>query len=246
MIVHNSMNQDRCEILGVGISRLGMDGVLAACKAVPGGYVCFANVHSVTESGDNHALMNTLNGAFLSVADGLPLVWVSRLMGRRIASRVCGPDFMARMLADTRGETHGFIGGRPGQAEIIAERFGVRCISYVTPLRPFGVNSAVEDWWNFLVKCPGGNPPKYIWVGLGAPKQELWMNAVSVGAAETLFFGVGAAFDFLSGTKERAPAWMQKSGLEWFYRLTREPGRLWKRYLETNSKFVWRLLTGRG
>ena len=235
----------KVKLLGVDISRLGMLETLEACKAMiksdQGGYVCFANVHTVTESAENHALQNALNQATLSVADGLPLVWASRVKKQPIGSRVCGPDFMRMALKELRDEVHGFIGGAPGSAKTIADRFGIKAIFYNSPVRPFSEQNAVEDWKTFLELCPGGVPPSIVWIGLGAPKQELWMSTVTKMAPKTLFFGVGAAFDFLSGRKNRAPLWMQKTGLEWFYRFSQEPGRLWKRYLATNSRFLLHL-----
>ena len=134
--------------------------------------------------------------------------------------------------------TYGFIGGAPGQAEELARQFGVKANCYSPPVRPFSAENANEDSRNFLALCSGGQIPSVVWVGLGAPKQELWMQAVSPLATATLFFGIGAAFDFLTGSKSRAPLWMQKNGLEWLYRLSREPGRLGGRYLVTNSLFT--------
>jgi N-acetylglucosaminyldiphosphoundecaprenol N-acetyl-beta-D-mannosaminyltransferase len=231
-------------ILDIPISRLDLPSTLAFCREQArqgrGGYVCFANVHTVTESGWNSGLREALLGATMNAADGVPLVWVSRLWGRPIASRVCGPDFITEFLTQNRDMVHGFVGGRPGQAEAIAEKFNVKGVFYAPPMRPFTSANAAEDWQK-LLKLSGDRAPAVVWVGLGAPKQEQWMHAVARLAPATLFFGVGAAFDFYSGTKKRAPQWMQNLGLEWFYRLTQEPRRLWKRYLGTNSRFVLRV-----
>jgi N-acetylglucosaminyldiphosphoundecaprenol N-acetyl-beta-D-mannosaminyltransferase len=109
-------------------------------------------------------------------------------------------------------------------------------------MRPFSPEAAREDWQE-LVRRNGSQPlPHVVWVGLGAPKQELWMNSLSAAVPEVLFMGVGAAFDFLTETKKRAPQWMQKTGLEWLYRLIQEPKRLWRRYFQTNSRFVFLVL----
>lgn len=228
-------------VLGVAISRLGFEEALEACARRldrgEGGYVCFANVHSVTESTTSSDLRAALNEAALSVADGMPLVWVSKMRGEPIRSRVCGPDFMTAFLERHSDITHGFLGGARGRAEALATRFKVESICYSPPMRPFSPENVLEDWKAF-VKLSQGNTPHVVWVGLGAPKQELWMREASKLAPSTLFFGVGAAFDFLTGHKSRAPLWMQKSGLEWAFRLGQEPGRLWKRYAVTNSKFI--------
>jgi N-acetylglucosaminyldiphosphoundecaprenol N-acetyl-beta-D-mannosaminyltransferase len=235
------MDRPTTQILGVPISTLGMERTLEFCAAQAkrrgGGYVCFANVHSVTESQSEPTLKSVFSRALLSVADGLPLVWVSRLRGPKIESRVCGPDFMKFFLERHRELSVGFIGGGTGQAERLAKRFGLTAPCLSPPMRPYSAAAAQEDWRNFLALNPNG-PPQVVWVGLGAPKQELWMSTVSALAPETLFFGVGAAFDFLTGQKRRAPVWMQKSGLEWFFRLVQEPRRLWKRYFSTNGRFV--------
>jgi N-acetylglucosaminyldiphosphoundecaprenol N-acetyl-beta-D-mannosaminyltransferase len=234
-------------ILGIPISTLGMDSALALCatqaERKQGGYVCFANVHTVTESQSNPLLRNALARAFLSVADGLPLVWVSRwLKNRPIESRVCGPDFMRIFLERYRGIRSGFIGGSPGLAEKLATRFELDAPCVSPPMRPFSPESAWEDWQE-LVRKNGSKPlPQVVWVGLGAPKQELWMQSLSAAVPGVVFLGVGAAFDFLTNAKKRAPAWMQRTGLEWFYRLIQEPRRLAKRYFSTNLSFIFFVL----
>jgi N-acetylglucosaminyldiphosphoundecaprenol N-acetyl-beta-D-mannosaminyltransferase len=235
------------DILGVQVSRLGFEEAQKACldrlAQKRGGYVCFANVHTVTESLDSADLRGALNGSFLSVADGVPLVWVSKLYHAPIGSRVCGPDFMTEFLSTHRHFRHAFVGGKSGVADQLIQRFNLsQAISYCPPFRPYSQANALEDW-NEVLKRSGGNAPDCVWVGLGAPKQELWMRAVQSVAPSTLFFGVGAAFDFLTGGVARAPVWMQQSGLEWFYRLLKEPKRLWKRYLSTNPRFVMRVLS---
>lgn len=236
------MESPTTPILGVPISTFGMDRAVDFCAAQArsggGGYVCFANVHTVTESQNDPVLKRVLSRALLAVADGLPLVWSSRLRGPKIESRVCGPDFMTLFLERVRDVPTGFIGGAPGQAERLAERFGRDATCFSPPMRPFSAVKAREDWAEFIRRNGDRPVPKAIWVGLGAPKQELWMEAVSETAPDVLFFGVGAAFDFLTGSKKRAPVWMQKSGLEWFFRLVQEPRRLWRRYFVTNSRYL--------
>jgi N-acetylglucosaminyldiphosphoundecaprenol N-acetyl-beta-D-mannosaminyltransferase len=149
---------------------------------------------------------------------------------------------MAHYLSSHAEYPHGFIGGKEGQALSLEQRFGIRSISYVTPHRPFSAENARHDWEEFLKRCPERRPPPVVWVCLGAPKQELWMKEIAALAPGVLFFGVGAAFDFLTGAKSRAPRWMQKSGMEWLHRLLQEPGRLAKRYLFSNALFAWLLL----
>lgn len=239
---------DTVNILGVGVSRLGFDATLAACEsridAGLGGSVIFANVHSVTESLDNPLLRRAMNEAYLVVADGLPLVWTSRLHKEPIGSRVCGPDVMTALLTRRRTERHGFLGGLPGQAQAIATRFGVTPVVHCPPFRPFAPAHVEEDVAAFI-DASGAEAPRILWVGLGAPKQEQWMREAARLLPHTLLFGVGAAFDFLSGAKPRAPLWMQQVGLEWAFRLASEPRRLAGRYARTNTRFAWRVLTER-
>jgi N-acetylglucosaminyldiphosphoundecaprenol N-acetyl-beta-D-mannosaminyltransferase len=146
---------------------------------------------------------------------------------------------MKEFLLKTLDQSHGFVGGAPGQAEEIAAMFGVKGVFYSPPYRSFSSENAVDDWNRFLDLCPNRVPPSCVWVGLGAPKQEFWMQTISPLAPATLFFGVGAAFDFLSGSIKRAPKWMRDSGFEWLYRASQEPKRLFIRYLITNTKFLY-------
>lgn len=236
---------DRVSILGSQISRLGFEDALNACDLKlaqnTGGYVCFANVHNVTEGLFNTEVQNAINQSFLSVADGVPLVWASLLKNRPVNSRVCGPDFMNSFVMRHVSVPQGFIGGVPGVAQALAKKYSLSdAICYSPPLRDYSEANVREDLENFIKLCPKGLP-QIIWVGLGAPKQELWIHTASKIHPHILFFGVGAAFDFLTEKKRRAPLWMQKSGLEWLFRLSQEPGRLWKRYFVTNSLFILKL-----
>jgi len=245
--VKNTTNESST-VLGLPLYRLGMNTALQTCTKIlssdRGGYACFVNVHSLTESRDNPKTRIALEESTYAFPDGVPLVWVSSLKGEKIVERVCGPDFMSALLSAHPGEHFGFIGGKVGQAERIAERFGIRSISYSPPHRPFGEESALEDWEGFKKTClrAGQDTPKCVWVCLGAPKQELWMQTVSAISPKTFFFGVGAAIDFLAGEKRRAPRWMQTLGLEWFFRLIQEPRRLGPRYFSTNSRFILAVL----
>ncbi len=203
-----------------------------------GGYACFVNVHTLTESTTNESLRAALEHATFCFPDGMPLVWLMRLKGSSIGGRISGPDFTREFATAQRARSQGLVGGAPGRAEELASALGITACVYSPPMRDFSVENALEDWKAFLQHCPGGKAPSIVWVGLGAPKQEVWMQAVSRHAPETFFFGVGAAFDFLAGHVRRAPAWMRNNGLEWVHRLSQDPRRLWKRYLRTNAKFA--------
>jgi N-acetylglucosaminyldiphosphoundecaprenol N-acetyl-beta-D-mannosaminyltransferase len=224
------------------VSRLGLAGALAACDdrlaRGAGGSACFVNVHTLTEASSDVTLREALRAASFRFADGLPLVWLARAKRAPIATRVCGPDFMDAMLRRHRARVHGLIGGSPQATTAVTERYGIQAITHSPPMRPFSEVHALEDWQAFVARCPGGAPPRLVWVGLGAPKQERWMAAVSRAAPDVMFFGVGAAFDFLAGHKPRAPRVLQRLGLEWTHRLASEPRRLWKRYLVANTRFA--------
>ena len=207
-----------------------------------GGYLCFVNVHLLIEAKNSPAVLTALSEALVPAPDGMPLVWLAKQLGTPVGSRVCGPDLTQKLLEATHQDyAHGFIGGAPGVADRVAQIMNVKtAITYSPPFRPFSQENAQEDWREFLKLCPDQKAPPLVWIGLGAPKQELWAAEISHLAPETLFFAIGAAFDFLSGEIQRAPRSFQKLGLEWAWRLSQNPGRLGKRYLKTNSEFLAR------
>jgi N-acetylglucosaminyldiphosphoundecaprenol N-acetyl-beta-D-mannosaminyltransferase len=208
------------------------------------GYVCAANVHMVVTARVNNQLKKVLNDASIVIPDGLPLVWVSKLKGFKDARRVTGTDLALKICeaAEAAGISVSFYGGSKitidSLRSFIIERFPLlKVASYesppMLPERP-KVNPELVD----RIKSSGA---QIVFVGLGCPKQEFWMAAYSPHLPAVLI-GVGAAFDFIAGTIKRAPVWMQKSGLEWLYRLLQEPLRLWKRYVFTNTLFVLMVL----
>lgn len=226
----------------LALSRLGLVGALAACEARVahgvGGSACFVNVHTLTEARRDAGLRAALRAASFLFADGLPLVWLARAKRAPIATRVCGPDFMDAMLRRGAAQVHGLIGASPAVTGAVAARYGIQAIAHSPPVRPFAEAHALEDWRAFVDRCPDRRPPRVVWVGLGAPKQERWIATVRAVAPEVMLFGVGAAFDFLAGTKPRAPRVVQRLGLEWAHRLASEPARLWRRYLIQNARFA--------
>jgi len=204
-------------------------------------FVCIANVHMVVTAKLNELLRSAMEAAAIVTSDGMPLVWELRRQGFKDAGRVSGPDLMMELCERAQGEGLPiyFYGGSPSVVEImkgkLVERFPDLTVAGIEspPMLPDvpEVDQMVVD----KIKDSGA---KIVFVGLGCPKQELWMHAYSQHIPAVLI-GVGAAFDFFAGTVKRAPLWMQKYGLEWFYRLCSEPRRLWKRYLVTNSLFIW-------
>jgi len=201
--------------------------------------VCLANVHMAVETSRSDLFRSAVNAADLVLADGRPLVWAARLAGIA-AEQSRGTDFMLALcqLAQVRGFSIGLLGGREAVltrlTERLRERFPTLKIAYAySP--PFRSLSAEED--AAIIAGIRAAAPDFLFVGLGCPRQELWMagHRARIGS---VMLGVGAAFDFIAGEIRQAPRWMQRGGLEWFYRLIREPRRLIGRYASTNSRFL--------
>jgi N-acetylglucosaminyldiphosphoundecaprenol N-acetyl-beta-D-mannosaminyltransferase len=235
----------RVNVLGVGISVLNLksalDAIAAAVRERCPGYICVTGVHGVMEAQDDGAFKKILNAAFLCTPDGMPMVWAGKLAGHREMSRVYGPDLMLDVCAwsETSGAKHFFYGGADGVAELLAQKLKVRfpkleVAGTFTP--PFRALNADEE--KKLAEQVRAAQPDILWVGLSTPKQEKFMADYLPKLDATVMIGVGAAFDFHSGRVKQAPRWMQRSGLEWLYRLGSEPRRLAKRYFRNNPLFV--------
>jgi N-acetylglucosaminyldiphosphoundecaprenol N-acetyl-beta-D-mannosaminyltransferase len=219
--------------------------VLAAAKARQGGLVCVANVDMLTRARRTPRLHALMRRATAVVTDGVPLVWaLRRLQGRREAVRVYGPGLVLSLCASAEQQGVGvyFYGGMPEEAALLHQallaRFPRLRIDGIVapPLLPAepGFDAAVVE----RINASGAG---LLFVGLGCPKQEFWMAAQQP-HLRPVSLGVGLAFALIAGTKSQAPAWMRDAGLEWFYRLCQEPGRLWKRYLLGNTQFLWLVL----
>jgi N-acetylglucosaminyldiphosphoundecaprenol N-acetyl-beta-D-mannosaminyltransferase len=239
----------RINVLGVGLSVLNLKTALAAiADAVRNrrkGYICVTGVHGVMEAQAAAAFKKILNAAFLCTPDGMPMVWAGKLNGHREMSRVYGPDLMLDVCAwsETSGAKHFFYGGADGVAELLAQKLKVKfpklqVVGTFTP--PFRALNADEELK--LREQVGNLQPDIFWVGLSTPKQEKFMAEFLPKLDATLMIGVGAAFDFHSGRVKQAPRWMQRSGLEWLYRLCSEPRRLAKRYFKNNPLFAVKFL----
>jgi N-acetylglucosaminyldiphosphoundecaprenol N-acetyl-beta-D-mannosaminyltransferase len=203
-------------------------------------YVCVSNVHVTMESYDSAEYRAIVNGADLVTPDGMPLVWALRLFGVSNATRVYGPTLTEHVLerAATAGVAVGFYGASPEVLVRVLEtcrrRFPQLRIAYAYA-PPFRQLATAED--AAVVDAINRSGVRILFVGLGCPKQERWM-ASHKGRVNAVMLGVGAAFDFLSGLKPQAPAWMQGMGLEWLFRLAIEPRRLWRRYAYNNPRFL--------
>jgi len=205
-------------------------------------YICVANVHTVMECQMDEYLRTINHQANLVVPDGMPLVWAARLFGCRLNERVYGPDLMLAFCeqAARKGYKNFFYGGTEATlaqlTENLASRFPhLKMVgTYAPPFRPL---SPEED--ETVVRLINEADPDVLWVGLGAPKQEKWMYEHRGKLTVPVIVGVGAAFNFHAGVVKQAPRWMQKRGLEWLYRLSQEPQRLWYRYLFYNPLFIF-------
>jgi N-acetylglucosaminyldiphosphoundecaprenol N-acetyl-beta-D-mannosaminyltransferase len=206
------------------------------------GYVTAAAVNLVMSAREDAQTRAAVLGATLAVPDGQPLVWALRALGHARATRVYGPDLMARFCARaaSAGTPMYLYGGRTPEAlelleRRLRERFpGLRIVGgYSPPFRPLSADEQDD-----AVAAIDASGAQVVWVGTGQPKQEQWMFAMRPRLQAPLLVGVGAAFDFHAGLVSQAPSWMQRAGLEWAYRLSREPRRLWRRYARYNPLFV--------
>jgi N-acetylglucosaminyldiphosphoundecaprenol N-acetyl-beta-D-mannosaminyltransferase len=203
-------------------------------------YVCVAAVNNVMQARDDARYMRVMNQADLITPDGMPLVWGLRWLGVDGPTRVYGPDLTSSVLetASKEGLAVGFYGGAPSVLEVLAaearRRWPDLRIAYVySP--PYRELTSEED--GQIVQAIEASGLEILFVGLGCPRQEAWM-ASHQGQVRAVMVGVGAAFDFLAGTKKQAPRSLQKAGLEWLFRLATEPRRLSKRYLRQNPRFA--------
>jgi N-acetylglucosaminyldiphosphoundecaprenol N-acetyl-beta-D-mannosaminyltransferase len=216
------------------------DRVVDWAKRGESRYVCVASVNNVMHARDDSAYAAMMNNADLVTPDGMPLVWGLRILGVPHATRTYGPSLTPLVCerAAREGIPVGFYGGTPE----VLERLHTELLSAYPDLNiayswppPFRALTADEEAQ--VARDIDVSGARIVFVGLGTPKQEQWMVRHQ-GKLTAVMLGVGAAFDFIAGQKKQAPSWMQKRGLEWLFRLTTEPRRLWKRYLYSNPRFI--------
>jgi N-acetylglucosaminyldiphosphoundecaprenol N-acetyl-beta-D-mannosaminyltransferase len=235
----------RFRVIETKISAFDLEEAVALFLAAPAAGVHlrahFCTTHTLVEATDNGRLRDALNHEdAVAAPDGMPLVWVGRAMGQDVG-RVCGPDLMPLLIDRARPQEarHFFYGGAPGVAETLAARLAELFPGIVvagTHSPPFRALTPEED--QAEVELINTARPDYVWVGLGSPKQDLWIADHRSRLDAAVLFAVGAAFDFHSGGLRRAPVWMQRIGMEWLYRLLAEPRRLLKRYTVVNARFL--------
>ena len=210
-----------------------------------GASVCVATVHMVMEAYDDPDYRRVVNGADLVTSDGVPLVWGLRLLGLPRAERVYGPTLTPKLCAkaEATGCRVGFLGGTAETLAALSRQLRRDfpkldiVFSHAPPFRPLTPDEDAS-----LVAAIEAAGVQILFVGLGCPKQERWMAGFRPLLEAPVLIGVGAAFDYNTGRIKRAPAWMQKSALEWLFRLLQDPKRLWKRYARNNPLFVYYLL----
>lgn len=234
-----------CNIMGVDIAAIDMEWLLEFLnhnvKNLSGDYICVSNVHTTVTAYENQEYCNVQNGGIMAIPDGGPLSSVGQKRGFKNMKRTTGPSLMGEIfkISATEGYRHYFYGSTDETLEkfysVLTESYpGIQIAGmYSPPFRPM-----TEDEDKEIVARINETKADFVWVGLGAPKQEKWM-AVHQGRVNGLMIGVGAGFDYYAGNIERAPEWMQKRNLEWFFRLMQDPKRLFSRYLHTNTKFIW-------
>jgi N-acetylglucosaminyldiphosphoundecaprenol N-acetyl-beta-D-mannosaminyltransferase len=239
---------DYADILGVRVSAINLSRAVDMAKRWiamgQSGYVCVTGVHGVMEAQQGTELRNILNDAVMNTPDGMPMSWVGWLQGFDEMDRVFGPDFMSAVcqLSLEQNYRHFLYGGQPGVAQKLKELLewkfsGLQIVGTYTP--PFRALNAEEE--NELLAQVHASSPDILWVGLSTPKQELFMAHYVDRLQVPLLVGVGAAFDYHTRRIRDCSPWIKRAGLQWLHRLLQDPQRLWRRYLNNNLTFIWKV-----
>ena len=234
-----------CNIMGVNIAAINMEWLVDYLEKniseIKGDYICVSNVHTTVTSFEDADYCAIQNGGLMAIPDGGPLSTVGQKRGHKNMERTTGPSLMGEIfeISAKKGYRHYFYGSKEETLELLYQKLtsnypGIQIAGMYSP--PFRPLTEEED--RAIVERINETKPDFVWVGLGAPKQEKWM-AVHQGKIDGLMLGVGAGFDYYAENIKRAPMWMQKHNLEWVYRLVQDPKRLFKRYWSTNTKFIW-------
>lgn len=236
-------------ILGVRISAIDMnDASLLIKEAVlkrEKKYICVCPVSTIMECKKNENVLRSVNSADLVTPDGMAVVWIGKILGYKNIRRVYGPELMQNIcdISTKKGYRNYFFGSNKDTLNKLQEKLSrkyPRLIINGSFSPPFRQLTEEED--NKIVEEINRSNPDIIWVGLGSPKQDLWMYEHRDRINVPVMIGVGAAFDFLAGTKPQAPRWVRDNGFEWLFRLITEPKRLWRRYLVDYPLFVYYVL----
>ncbi|MDD6072605.1 MAG: WecB/TagA/CpsF family glycosyltransferase [Clostridiales bacterium] len=235
---------DKCNILGVHIAVTTMQEMVDfLCdneEELRGKYVCVSNVHTTVTAYEDKVYRKVQNNAIVAIPDGKPLELACKRCGYKQARRVAGPDLMLEIFAasEKKGYSHFFYGSTDETLECLKKNLlekypKLKIAGMYSP--PFTKQSEEDDAED--IARINGAKPDFVWVGLGAPKQEIWMYEHR-DKINAVMLGVGAGFDYHAGKIKRAPKWAQELCLEWLFRLIQDPKRLWKRYVSTNLKYL--------
>lgn len=232
-----------CNIMGVNLAAINMSQLIEYTseniKALSGDYMCVSNVHTTVTAYEDSSYKMVQNSGIMTIPDGGPLSSVGRKRGFDTMERTTGPSYMEEIFKLGNGYTHYFYGSTQENLnklnEVLKQKYpDIKISGMFSP--PFRALTEEED--EKIIEQINKTNSDFIWVGLGAPKQEKWMNEHQ-GRVNGFMVGVGAGFDYFAGNIKRAPLWMQKCNMEWFYRLMQDPKRLFKRYWKTNIRFIW-------
>lgn len=239
------MSEERVNIIGVNISAVNMDSAVRQVTEhiddARHNYICVSNVHTTVFARENEYYKDIQNNSYLSLPDGKPLSVVGKKKGYREMDRVTGPDFMEQVML-CPGFRHYFYGNTEENLNTLIDYLKRQYPdTIIAGYQPSVFRDLTPEEREQLIKDINDSGADFIWVGLGAPKQEIFCKEMAP-YINGVLIGVGGAFNVVCGIIPRAPEWMQKASLEWFYRFLREPRRLFKRYFVTNSKFIYYML----
>ena len=234
-----------CSILGVDIAAINMEWLLRFTKKnialLSGDYMCVSNVHTTVTAYEDEKYKAIQNGGIMAIPDGGPLSSVGKKRGFKEMSRTTGPSYMGEVfkISDKYGWKHFFYGSTQETLDKLKMELEkvypqLDIVGMYSP--PFKKEAQQET--EEILQMINESNADFVWIGLGAPKQENWM-ALHQGKVKGFMVGVGAGFDYFAGNINRAPEWMQKNNLEWVFRLLQDPKRLFSRYWKTNTKFIW-------
>ncbi|GHU70343.1 glycosyl transferase [Clostridia bacterium] len=208
--------------------------------------VSFTNVSGLVSAHRQPTIIEALNSSTINAVDGMPICWIGKFLGIKDCERNSGPDPMKEIITHGLGKgwRHFFYGTTEETLSLLNKKLieqfpGINIVGMFAP--PFRELTNQED--KQIINTINRAKPDYVWIGLGAPKQDIWMMHHKSLIQNCRMLGVGAAFNFFAGTVNRSPKWMSNHGLEWLYRFISEPRRLWKRYLIGNILFIYYLLT---
>ncbi|MDK0654545.1 WecB/TagA/CpsF family glycosyltransferase [Clostridium perfringens] len=235
----------RVDIIGVPISAVNMNKslnfIFDNLESVRGEYICASNVHTTVMAYENEDYLRVQSESLMSLPDGKPLSVIGRKKGYKNMDKVTGTNFMKNIFNDKRfaDKKHYFYGVSEERLELMIKEVNKNYPNLnICGYEPSIFRELSESEINNLIKSINDSNADFIWIGIGAPRQEILMNRLK-GKVNGIMIGVGGAFNILAGVVNDAPIWMQNTGLDWFYRFLKEPKRLFKRYLITNSKFIF-------